>query len=96
MKEVFIVNQDNKSKAERILKQDEKISRCSITVKEPASLDIQEEGYFIVLDAGEEDIKKAEELLKDLAKKYDNSEKVIEKIKEQEDNATQGLGNILG
>ena len=96
MKEVFLVKQEDKNKAERMLKQDEQISRGSITIKEPASLEIKEEGYFIVLDADEEDLKKAEELLKEIATKYDDKDKVLQKIREQEDSATEGLGNILG
>ena len=96
MQEVFLVSSENKSKAEDILKKDDLISRGSIIIKIPASLDIKEDGYFFVLDAPEETIKLAEELLKNIAKKYKNKNEVMKKISEQEDSAIEGFGNILG
>ena len=96
MQEVFIVDSENKSKAEELLKNDDLVSRGSIAIKSPASIDIKEGGYFFVLDASEETIKRAEDLLKDIGKKYKEKEKVINKIKEQEDKAAEGFGNILG
>ena len=96
VKEVFLVSKDNKSKAEDVLKKDDVISRGSITLKEASSLGIEKEGYFIIIDVSEEAMKKAEELLKDLAKKYEKKDEVLAKIQEQEDSAIQGFGNILG
>ena len=96
MQEVFIVDNESKSKAEDLLKNDDLISRGSIVIKSPASIDIKEDGYFFVLDASEETIKHAEELLKGIGKKYKEKEKVINKIKEQEEAAAEGFGNILG
>ena len=96
MQEVFLVSSENKSKAEDLLKNDDLVSRGSIAIKSPASIDIKEDGYFFVLDASEETIKHAEELLKGIGKKYKEKEKVINKIKEQEEAAAEGFGNILG
>ena len=72
MKEIFLVSNENKAKAEEAVKKDDLVSRSSIITRSAASLGIEEDGYFIIIDGSEEAIKKAEELLKELAKKYDN------------------------
>ena len=96
MKIVFAVKSDSKQKAEDLLKKDDEINRGSITVRSASSLDINEDCYFILLDASEHIVEKAKHLLKGVAEVYKNHEKVIEKITEQEDAATEGFGNILG
>ena len=96
MKEVLFVKSENKSKVEDILKKDDIISRGSITIRAAASLDIDEDGYFFILDMPESSIKRAEELTKDVAEKYKHGDKVIEKVREEEDKAIEGFGNILG
>jgi hypothetical protein len=96
MKQVFLVASENKSKAEALLKEDEEINRGSISVKMPESLDMKEDGMFIIIDCSEEMVKKAEELLKDVAEVYEKKEEVIKKIKDQENSAVEGFGNILG
>jgi hypothetical protein len=96
MREVFLVSSDNKSKAEDLLKKDDEIARGSITLRSAASLEMEEDGYFIILDASEERIKKAEHLLHGIAQKYAHQKRVLEKIDEQENAAIGGFGNILG
>ena len=96
MKRVFFVSNENKSRAELALKSDDEISRGSITVKSAASLGIEKDGYFIIIDAGEHAIKKAEELLKGVAEKYSKPGEVLDRVEEQENNAIEGFGNILG
>ena len=96
MKEVFLVSSENKSKAEDAIKKDDTVSRASIVTRSAASLGIEEDGYFIIIDGSEEAVKKAGELLKDLAKKYDKKDEVEAKLSEQEDSAIEGFGNILG
>jgi adenylate kinase family enzyme len=96
MKEVLLVKSENKQKVEDILKKDDIVSRGSITIKTSQSLDIKEDGYFFILDAQPEVIKRAEELTKGLAEKYKHAKKVIEKVEEQENSAIEGFGNILG
>lgn len=96
MKEVFLVSSENKNKAEMELKKDDLVSRGSITIKTANSLGIEEDGYFIVVDASEEALKRAEEIMKDLGKKYKDWKKVLEMIDEQEGSAMEGFGNILG
>jgi len=96
MKEIFLVSNENKAKADEAVKKDDLVSRSSIITRSAASLGIEKDGYFIIIDGSEEAIKKAEELLKDLAKKYEKKEEVEEKMKNQEDSAIEGFGNILG
>ena len=96
VKEVFLVASENKGKAEEALRKDDLVGRQSITVRDAKHLDIDEEGYFIIIDGGEDAIKRAHELLDKLAKKYEHKDKVIDKVKKQEDEAAEGLGNILG
>ena len=96
MKEVFLVLAENKDKAEQALRSDDLVSRQSIIVRSAPHLDIDEEGYFIIIDGSEEAVKKAHELLDKLAKRYEHKEKVLAKVEEQEDKAIEGFGNILG
>ncbi len=96
MQEVFLVKAENKQKAEDIAKKDEVINRGSISLKQPSALGIKEDGFFLIIDAQPEAVKRAEELLKGVAEKYKNKENVLKKIKEEEDKAIEGLGNILG
>ncbi len=95
MKEVFLVSSENKDKAENILRTDDLISRQSIIVRSAPYLDIDEEGYFIIIDGSEAAIKMAHKLLDKLAKRYEHKEKVIAKVEEQENAAIEGFGNIL-
>ncbi len=96
VKEVFLVPSENKSKAEDALRKDDLISRQSIIVRSAPHLDIDEDGYFIIIDGSEEAVKKAHALLDKLAKKYEPKEKVLAKVEEQESAAIEGFGNILG
>ena len=61
-----------------------------------SSLEIKEDGYFIVVESSEEGIKKATELLKGLATRYAKKDVVLKKIEEQDDAALAGFGSILG
>ena len=96
MREVFEVSNDNKSKAEDLLKKDEEINRGSITLRTAGSLDMDQDCYFIILDASEERVEKAKTLLKDIAKPSKHAKQVLEKLDGQENAAIEGFGNILG
>lgn len=96
MREVFLVPEKEKNKTEQILKKDDIVSRQSIIIKSAQALEMDEEGYFIIIDGSEEAIQRAEELIKDFASKYKNKEEVLKRYDEQEDNAISGFGNIIG
>ena len=55
---------------------------------------VEEDGYFIVINGSEESIKRAQEIVK--MKHYNHKEKVLKKLKEEDEKAAEGLGNILG
>ena len=94
MKEVFLVSFENKAKAEELLKKDDLVSRGSITIRSSGSLDIKEDGYFILIDASKEALEKADELLKGIAAKYKDAKKVIEKFDEEEERTMSGFGTL--
>ena len=96
MQEVFIVKEADKSKAEDLLRKDDLVGRQSITIRLASNMNLEKEGYFIIINGSEESIKEAGDLIKDFAKKYKKKEKVLEKLKEEEDSAAEGLGSILG
>ncbi len=96
MKEVFLVPAEARLKAEEALKKDDVVSRGSIILRAASSLEIKEDGYFIVVESSEEGIKKATELLKGLATRYAKKDVVLKKIEEQDDAALAGFGSILG
>jgi hypothetical protein len=96
MREVFEVPSEHVQKAEELLKKDEEINRGSITIRAAGSLDIDEDCYFIILDAPEDRMKKAKGLLKGIAKPYKDTRKVLERLDAQENSAIEGFGNILG
>lgn len=97
MKVVFFTK--DKAKVDEIVKKDDLISRQSLLWKSVESLGINDKfsgGYFLIIDGNENAVEKAKELLKDLAEIVENSEKILEKIKEEEEKAIEGFGNILG
>ncbi|MBI4171076.1 MAG: hypothetical protein HY514_05225 [Candidatus Aenigmarchaeota archaeon] len=96
MRVVYIVSADNKAKAEDLLKKDEIVNRGSITVRSAISLDIEEDGYFVVYDGSSEAVKLADQLLTGLAHRYKKADDVLRKMDAQEDAAIEGFGNILG
>ena len=96
MRIVYIVSNENRGKAEDLLKKDETVNRGSIATRSAASLEIKEDGYFIIYDGSEEAVKIADELLKDLAKRYKKADDVLRIFDAQENSAIEGFGNILG
>ena len=96
MREVFSVSANNKSMVEDMLRRDDEIGRASITVRSAASLNIDEDCYFIILDASHERMEKAKQMLHEFAKPYKHAKQVLDKFDEQENSAIEGFGNILG
>ena len=95
MEIVVFVKKENLSKVEEILKKNEKTSMLSILIR-----DRKHFGYndFIVYLSGLEDyIKIALEITKDLAEvaKKEEQDKIIGKLKEEEQKAFEGFGEIF-
>jgi hypothetical protein len=96
MREVFFVKKENKSKVEDALKKDDLVSRQSIIIRECNAMGFREEGYFFIIDAGHEAMKKTEELVKGIAEKFKHAKEVLKKFDDEEESAAEGLGMILG
>ena len=79
---------------EMVLKKDDMLSRQSIYLKTPKSLDIKEKEsiYFIIIDGTDTAI----ELVCEFLDKCKIGKDVLKKFDEQESEATEGLGAILG
>ena len=89
MREVWLVSTDKRPKAEEVLKKDDLISRQSIFVRAPGTLGLDEDGFFIIIDGSDKAITHATGLLKDLAKKYDDKDVVLQKFDEMEASTTE-------
>jgi len=96
MREVWLVSSDKRPKAEEVLKGDDIVGRQSIFVRAASALGIDEDGFFIIIDGSDDSIKRADGLLKDLAKKYAKKAKVLEKFEEIEAQTTEAFGFIIG
>ncbi|MBI5331974.1 MAG: hypothetical protein HZB65_00205 [Candidatus Aenigmarchaeota archaeon] len=95
MREVFLVSGDKKQKAEDLLKKDDITMRQSIVTRMCSSLGFEEDGFFIIISGSDDAVKRAKELLKELALPYKNKEKVLKRNDEIEDQATSGFGFIF-
>lgn len=95
---ICFVKRENAKKAEEILKKDDICSRQSIGVRDASSLNIKEEGSFFIIDGTEEGINRCKELIKDFIEKIDESKlkEAENKVKEEQDKATEGFGGIFG
>jgi hypothetical protein len=103
---VLLIETQNYQKLRDVLLKDDIVSRASIIFKEGSI--IKKEGYFCYISGTDKQCKKALELIKEvdektgkvieLAEEVKNKEKeeVINKIKEEENRALEGFGNILG
>jgi len=105
MEIVLKIESKNYAKVKDILLTDDIISRSSMIFKEGSI--IGKEGYYCYLSGTEEQCKRALELIKqktetdeiiELAEESDEKEgkEIINKIKEEENKAIEGFGNILG
>ena len=83
------------AKIKEILLNDDVVSRASIIFKDGSMLGYEDK-YFCYIYGTEEQIERAKELVKDLAKESENKEEIIKKIKEEEERANIGFGAIFG
>ena len=94
---IFEIKKKNESVIEEI-KKDDMVSRQSIWTRDAKSLSIEGESIFLKIEGDEEAIKKAEEILKEKARKLEGEEreKVNEKFVADEERASEGMGFIFG
>ena len=106
MELVLQIETKNYQKVKDILLKDDSVSRASIVFKEGGI--IGKEGYYCYISCNDDQYKRALELVKEknektgeiieLAKEVVGKEKdeLINEIKEEEDRAIEGFGNIMG
>jgi hypothetical protein len=86
----------NYNKIREKLMKDDTTSRSSMTFKEGKEYGV--EGYILYVSGTEEQVKKALELSKDMAKEISDKKKdeIIAKIKEEENRASEAMGGLFG
>ncbi|MBI2545415.1 MAG: hypothetical protein HYW22_02360 [Candidatus Aenigmarchaeota archaeon] len=96
MEVVFHFKSENYAKAKDILSSDDVVGRASMTFKEGTF--IGKDGYYCYFSGTEDQCERAEKLVEELTEKVSDEEKstLINKIKEEENKAIEGFGNILG
>ena len=77
---------------------EDSFARIGYKVKEGASLDENKEKLYVYISASEDFVKKADEMLKDIAKPASKEieDRVGEKIRKEEEEAESGFGSIFG
>ena len=95
MELVLIFETKNLQKMKDILLKDDVVSRASLVFKEGSI--IGKQVYYCYLSGTDEQCKKTVELIKDLAKEVTGKDKetLINKIKEEENKASEGVGGIF-
>ncbi|MCD6226780.1 MAG: hypothetical protein J7J93_03235 [Candidatus Aenigmarchaeota archaeon] len=98
MEIVIEIKKENLQKAKEILLKDDVVSRATIIFKEAKTLGFDNKNYYCYISGLEEQCEKAKELIKDISKLIENEKKdeIIKKIKEEENTALEGFGNIFG
>jgi hypothetical protein len=80
-----------------MLLSDDTVGRSSILFREASSLGMREKCYYCLISGTEEQCERAKTLIKDKAELVDGEEKerIIQKIKAEEDAAAEGFGLIF-
>lgn len=95
--EIFELAKENEKIFDELSK-DDIVSRQSIWKRDAKSLSIEGNSIFIKIEGNELAIKRAEEILKDKAKKVEGNrkEEINKKFIEDEESASAGMGFIFG
>ena len=96
METVLKFESKNLQKIKDILLKDDLVSRSSMIFKDGSF--VNKEGYFCYISGTEEQVKRAIEISKELAKEAEEKDKkeIIAKIKDEEQKAAEGMGSIFG
>ena len=86
--EVFVVPKEEKAKVQQRIREDDLISRQSLTFKEIG------ENFYLKVEGSEEAIERLEKEFG--LERAENKEKILEEIKKEEESAMQGFGSIFG
>jgi hypothetical protein len=84
------------SKVPEMLK-DDLVSRQSIVTRDAAALDLKSDLHLVVIEGSEQGVARAKEIFKEIAEPLPEKEalEVIQKIHEQEEKASMGVGMIF-
>lgn len=96
MEIVLELESKNMQKLKEVLNKDEIVNRASITFRDGSI--IGKKNYFCYISGLDTQIQRAIEISKDLAKRAAEADEkaVIQKIKEEEQRAGEGMGAIFG
>jgi hypothetical protein len=93
---VIGVKKEFVSKVPEMLR-DDLVSRQSIVTRDAAALDMKSELHLVVIEGSEQGVAKAREIFKQMGEPLPEKEalEVLQKIKEQEEKASIGVGMIF-
>ena len=86
--EVFVVPKEEKAKVHQRIREDDLISRQSLTFREIG------ENFYLIVEGSEEAIERIEKEFG--LERAEDKEKILEEIKKEEESAMQGFGSIFG
>lgn len=87
VKEVFVVPKDKKAEIQQRIKEDDLISRQSLTFREIG------ENFYLIIEGSKEAIEKVGSEFG--LEKAEEAEEILKEIKEEEEKAMQGFGSIF-
>ncbi len=100
MEHVIFEISKEKEEGINLLKKDDLVSRQSIMIRDAKSLGMEGDSIYVKIDGSEEAVKLAEEIVREneLGKKLSEEEAkpIMDKIKEEEESASEGMGFIFG
>ena len=93
---VIGVKKEFVSKVPEILR-DDLVSRQSIVTRDAAALDMKSDLHLVVVEGSEQGVARAKEIFKELGEPLADKEalEVIQKVKQQEESASMGVGMIF-
>ena len=96
MEIVLSIKSENYAKVKDELLKNDTVSRASVQFKDAKMFD--DKGYYCYISGGDEQCEKALELTKELAEEVEGKkkEKIISKIKEEGNTATEAFGGLFG
>ena len=96
MEKILKTTKSNFEKVKEKLLKDDQVSRISINFRE-GSIVGENDTYFVYLQGPEETVKRAVDLVKDLTEELpeEKEKEVLQKLKEEENQAIEGFGNLF-
>jgi len=100
MEHVIFEIEKDKAEGISLIEKDDLVSRQSIMIRDSKSLGIEGDSIYVKIDGSEEAVKQAEKIAKEneLGKKLNEEESkpIMDRIEEEEESASEGMGFIFG